>query len=390
MAETTIANGNGVPAVLSPDNLQKYHTLVNTLPKDRQLAWLTLSGAKLSVETKLQAAELELQKILLGWETKDLVELKAAIDKYKEQLKMMPETRKGFTRYLDGINDSLMVFEKRASGLKPGQKAWIEDPESLILKANKRFLELRLAEEKRLENEQNKNAEAARFAAHVKNEYVRLESEYKVTLLTTINTAYQQALNDELTDDGLKQYVKVTEAALREVKLGARNKFNYTINTPEELTALNSTIPAPNYTATLDNAIKFMYEKFQLYFQDRANAEKAKEYHNQKTQQLTGLVQDAATKQMSVNNLVSRGAEVEVQPTGGIPAIKRKMEIVIEDTPEFANRVVSAFLANWADCSKNVRVEKWSNLSVKQMAKALEDLPSGEMVEGLKYQETIK
>jgi hypothetical protein len=377
--ELTAAAPTPKPAV-SPELLQVYHGLTASVPIPQQVAWLQLSNLKNVRKKELETKELEMQGLILKYETATLADLQTAVDTYEKGLKELPEMRKTFTRYLDKIFDELSAIEKRAKDYDP------------FAKAKARLMQLRLAAETNVTAVKDKNSEIAAFKTHVQNEYLRILAAYEIALNKTIVDSYTQALNDELTDDGLKQYVAVTEAALRAVtKLNPEKFTGYTIVTKEELQKIHPTIPAPDYAAMLQKYISAARERFNLYFQDKQNKEAAVAYLRDSQSKLEVNIAASAETKAAVNKLVNTGAPATtdgITPLGFKPIVRKKVIILKDDDPEWAAKIMSLFLANRATCTPRLKVTKWSLLSVKQMAAALQE--EEEKFDGIEYDEVKK
>lgn len=362
--------------VLSSEQSQVLDQLKQSIPLARQLSWLQLSNLKLSTEKQLEAKILELQQALNGWEAMELLPLQEAINKAKAILAQVPELRKSFTRYLDQISDSMMAIQKRAEGL------------DALTGAIKRDLQLRLEKEKKDSAATAKTTEAANFKAHVQNEYVRIASEYRIALINQINESYVAALSQEMTDDGLMNHMQKLAASLKTIERSKPTKFPYTLHQPAELNAIVATIAAPNYDSILTEAIGSIAERFKLYHQDRQNAEVAKAQVQQETAAVASNVQAQSQKDQAVNTLMAKGESVVVDTLPGAKKVKRKFVIVIQETPEDTKKIVSEFLAHWNEVAPKLKIKSWANLSIKQMAAALQEID--EQIAGLVYQEVTK
>ena len=73
----------------------------------------------------------------------------------------------------------------------------------------------------------------------------------------------------------------------------------------------------------------------------------------------------------------------------GVKGLKRKTVIVIkDDDSNWAKKIVLTFTANWDVCFEYIRVKKWGNLSIAQMAAALDSAEI--VVDGVQYKEEVK
>lgn len=391
-----------VPAVLSG--------LRETIPAEKQVSWLQLCNGKQLTEDALMRKELALQSVLTGWETMEVLPLQNALELYKKGAAEMPEIRKGFTRYLDGITESLMVPEKRVAATQDR-----EGNPTIFAKAIARYNHLRISNEKNQAALTAKAQECERFKAHVKNEYLRMETEYTVLLDKHIVDAYGMALSDprELSPEAIEEYIKVTDKVMDDTKVGDPAKFvpygtfepmvderqvltGYVHKeskdvkiTKEELGAIHVTIERPDFPAILTSRKTILREKFKMYSNDRANAAKAKEAMEREQQENKQKAEAEQTQKQAVNNLLASGAAAATVGTDGVKSLVRKKAIDCEDlTPTEAMAIITGFTGNWAKVFVNISVKQLSNLKVEQMAAALD---KGDVkVESVRYKDIVK
>lgn len=367
---------NGV-ALIAPDIIAKLQILQESLPKDKQLSWLTLCNGKSVILNELTKKELELQQLLLNYDTMDVLKLQEALELYKAGAKQMPEIRKGFTRYLDKIGDELMLPEKRVA-------TW-----EVATKANAKYLQLRLDKEKADEEVKAKQFELQRFIAHVKNEYIRLFSEYKLAINKTITDAYLMALKDNLDEAGVKKYLETTASCLRDLKPGQPVKFAWSLNTKEEILAAYKTVQAPDYETELKHSVPVLIDHFKMYFNDKENAQKASEFALQQEAQKKVDIETESQNAISVNNLLANSSATTIVESDGVKSIKRKNVIDTKNlTQQGCLAIIAAFVSNWSSVIEHVRVKSWENLKVDQMSSALD---SAEIkVQNVTYKEEVK
>lgn len=364
--------------VLSSAQDQLLNELIASVPRARQLSWLQLSNLKLTTEKQLEGKILEAQQILSGWETMELIPLQAVVEKAKKTIGEMPELRKSFTRYIDKISDSLMEIQKRGEGLE------------VLSKAIARELELKLKKESDDDEATIKAKEIAAFKAHVQNEYVRISTAYRVALMNHITNSYVAALDTDFTDDGLIDYMNKIAEGLKKIQRDSPVKFvDYKLTPKDKLNEVHGTIPAPNYDQILTEAVGLISQRFTMYHQDKQNAELAKAQVKKETETLTTNATSQAQKIQAVNNLVSKGASTGIVDTlPGAKKVKRKMVIELQDTAEETIKIMSEFLARWDDVAPKLKIKSWANLSIKQMAGALQELDT--QIEGLVYKPQVK
>lgn len=386
-------NGNGLQ--LSAPQVKLLEELKSTIPLDRQLSWLQLSNLKLQTEEKMVATELSLQPLLKDYEKMNVEALEKAVNAYKEGLKALPDIRKGCTRYIDKIADSLMAIEKRAGGETKGEDGkWKRINDFILDKASARLIELKEAEEEKLSEGKRRAEELAAFKAHVQNGLVKIRTEYEKALNKAIVDGYAVALGQELTEAGLKQCVKVTETVMREIKRITPEKYEFKYwnklkkEDMDELMKINNSIAPPDWNKILQEYLKKMHDQFNLYWQDK-NTTGGVDFISNKADEFENFLEAKAEEQMAVNTLAAKGAATVVTPAANFKPLNRKFVIEVNDEdPTCAKTILSLFLANWNTCAPRLKVSKWGNLSIKQMAAALQE--ESEMFDGLKYKEVKK
>ncbi len=369
MEQTTL------PATLPPEKLSLLSQLETLMPPDRRLSWLQLGNAKSSVLKKLEAKELELQALLLGWENKPLLELQTALEGFRKGVLEIPEVRKGYTKYLDGIKDEMMVPEKRVAASEAYKQA------------TARYNKLRLDKQAEDAKGQEKLQEAARFKAHVENEYLRIKSQYTIDLMKQIVDAYTMALRDDLEEEGIRKYVEVTQKVLAEVKRVPATKFSYVLHTKDEILVLAAKIPAPDYSQVLAQANTELIEKFKMYHHDKANHLAASDFLKQEMAKIEGEIKQEAINAAAVNNLMVNAGTVTVHDDSGVKTAVKVWKVTGDEFSwEVALRVVGEFLSKQTQVK--LRVKDYGNLTVRQMAVALVEI--GVKVGGVNYEEVVK
>lgn len=387
--------------------VENYKKIEASLPIDKKLAWLQLAVGKGQALTQLNNYKLELQKLLIpvdvikivDWEDPEqkraaieyLVELQNALTEYNKGVKQLPEMRKGYTRYLDRIYDELMQPEKHA-------QEW-----EVFIKLKASFIQLRSEKEIHDGKIGEKQREAEKFIAHIKNEYIRLQSDYKIALTNFINDAYTILLEETAkgtakinNDEELKALAKTTWTNMQNtevVPIGSPVKFvNYTLHTKEELLEISKSIPAeflPDYASILQASKTELWMRFQMYWQDKPNALKAKEYIVEQGKKAEELVKDEAAREISVNNLLANAGSLTVIQNSGLkPTVKKNVIKTADEDPAWALKIITAMQVNWTLAAPYVRVKKWGNLSISQMAAALDE--AGVKVGDVEYAEEVK
>lgn len=360
-------------AIVHTDVQKKHKELTETLPVDKQVSWLTLAKSKQSTLEALRQAELHAQRLLLNWENKTALELQEGLAAYKKAVTQMQETRKGFTRFMDMISDELMQPEKRA-------QVW-----DVVAKAEARRIELVKSIQETNDTAKAKALEITKFKAHVSNEYTRIEAEYQTLLLRAIRDYYKNALSMDLDEQGLKKHLDTSIAALGDIKAPDMKKFEPQLHTKQELIPIWQTIKQPDYLGSLKIAKDGLIDQYKMYFNDKHNPAQAIAHVEAENLRVQSMILGQADTRIATNTLVAQAAEFEVIEPDGVKPIKKLEKIVVSDTDsEKIRKIIAAFLGNWYKAWNEVSVKKFGNLTVAQMAAALDKAEI--KVEGIEYQ----
>lgn len=339
-----------------------------------QKGWLQVAQRAKETHAALTAKELAIQGLLNGYEGFELVKIQEAIKKAKADAAESKDQRLSFT---NSINEKLitpfMAFEKRN--------------DELIAKASGRELELRKAENEKLAASKAKEDEKAALRAHITNEWARAMGGYKMGLNTIISTAYEAALDTDVSLESLPGYLDAVRKQLSSHPIQSNAKFDLKLLNREEAIEIHGSVPKPDFPAALAAAIKYMEEeKFAMYEQDLKNKAAAIEANRKAEEDKAEQAQKALEMEVATNTLIASAAPVTVS-SGVKTDIKKSHKIVREDTADYAMKVMSYFLKNWQDATAKSGVKTWHKL-VEPFAKALEKFDS--KFEGLKYEEVEK
>jgi len=399
--ETTTSEIQQLPAM---QMIEVWKQLDQSIAIDKKVSWLQLCVVKSKTLETLQKEELRLQSLLLNYKTsfpdpinwatdkqkivEALVGLQTALTNYAAGVRQLPEVRKAFTRYLDKINDQLMEVEKRAS-------TW-----ETFAQAKQFFLDIRAAKEANDSISGTKAQEAENFRAHIKNEYIRLEAEYKVALLSFIKETYAVALEeaklgnkmDEVGVNKIMQSVWESINNEKVVPVGEKNKFDFKLHTREELLEImkEPALQMPDFRKpALDEAAKQIRTVFSTYMQDIVQPDKAIEFVKAEEVKEVTQIQGDAARATHVNNLLSGANITSIVDNGGLKQSVKKTVILIKDEdPSWALKIASAFVGHWPVASAQLKIRKWGNLSISQMAAALD--AAGVKVADVEYTDVIK
>lgn len=358
----------------------------NTLPQvatfeptqTQVAAWLNMAKGKNMMLHNLSALELQAQGVLLPLKTsEDYKAIDEGLAAYRKLNTDMIEMRKTFTNAVNtGIVQPLMAPEKR-----------VEESEDYKLLTNK-SLTLRKAEAEKASAANSKNAEIARFKAHIENEFFRVAAEFRELLRHECIGQYEIALREKLSGD-----TSDIKKMLATLPVPQMIKFNTAILTQAEK---QSTYAAcvkergePNFQEMYNEACKGLDTLFANFNSDLANAEAAISHNKQQTQ----LVDIAETKKLqedvAINTLITTSETVVINE----PKIKKTLHVVLVESEGWAKSVMAAFIANMPHLAgKMPRVKSWANLNVGQMAAALGQLASetGLVFNNIQLQEVEK
>jgi hypothetical protein len=351
---------------------------MNNLPAtltDVQKSWLQMSDKVANLKSSLQAQELNLQA-LANKPASTYEEIDGIIVKYDKDLKSMIAERMQFTQMIDTmLIKPMMEFEKRCKDL----------PQYHSLKM--KSLELRKAAESESVQLEQLNAEKATFKSYVENEWIRIQTDYVIELSRLIDKYYQDALECNIEIPSLDPLFQQMES----VKPPKPNKYSPVILTKEMMMEINSTIEAPNFKQLFkesqDNAIALFRDHYSASFANKANA--IEQMKKDSIAKEAKIKQDAE-KSQAINVLVAKAESHSV--TIVAPKIKRDLQPIIKDTPQWALNVMMQFIRLEADLWKHIRVKTYANITIEQMAKALAKYHSetGEIINGVEFVEVEK
>lgn len=322
----------------------------------QQLAWLTFAELKKTTFAALAKDELAIQQILDGYQdVKDLKKIQDMIAKAKSLAAESKERRLYLTGTLnEKITQPAMLYEKRN--------------DTLISSANAIELTLRKAESEKQNKEFLKAKEVVNFKAHTESEWFRIAAKYRAELDTLVLDSYKNALQTKVSKNGLKKYKEAIVGFLKDVKLDVFVKFEPKYLSKEEMKGIFNSLHKYDKKNDLADAIKKIDEVFEMYESDLKNKTKAiKAVDNTVLK-----VSKNAKKEIEMNTEITRLAS-EAEPlvlTGG-PLVKEKLEVVEENSAEWAFNVISSFMAKIEITREHIRVGSWSKLTVGQMAAAI-------------------
>jgi hypothetical protein len=312
---------------------------------------------------------------LLECNVNDHKAIDEALAVYRKAHTNLIEERKGFTSIIEAnIVQPLMQFEKRS------------DPKvnTLYNELSATSLSLRQQAAKQAEQFQALENEKNAFKNHCVNEFLRIESKYINDLNVEVDIQYANNLNADIKEPDLQQ----VEAFLRGVKLDAIRKFVPAIITKEQMQELFLAVPQPKYAEILESKIAMLPQIFINYQSDLANAAAAIE---QRELDAKIAAQETAKKleaESAINTLISNAATPQIET----PKIKVELKIEVINSPEWAQLIMTQFIANLPTIIKYVRVQSWDKLTIGQMSTAIakHGTETGETFKGIVYSEICK
>lgn len=344
------------------------------LPAERLPGWTLIGRGKLKMEMELNRKELGLQALLTGYETMEIAPLQTAIAAYKKDYTLLVEKRKEFTVILDNIKDGCMVVEKRMD-----TKAY--EP---FIKSVARELTLRTQAFDKAKADTALATEKANFKAHFENEYMNMTAEFRQEIANTIHQAYTSCLAAKTPVADVTLAIELATKVIAETKPRDPKIFPRVLLDVPTAQAIYNSIPYPEFPRYRLEGIAALNEKFSMYANDLEAAEiiiqETNVQHEAQKVEATQFVQTAAAA-----NLLMASAMGSVMPSG-VQGVKVKTKIKIEDdNQKWVVVIISAFLSNFQKAFMQVRVKKYSALTVAQMAAALD--AADVKVDGILYEE---
>lgn len=340
------------------------------LDPERFAGWQLVARGKQKCDALLQKQSLELQGILFGWEQADQKTLADKLAAYRKAWGELVDIRKNFTVILDNLKEATMKTEKEY------------DPKNLAQYkyAEQRELEFRKEAAQEAAKMQAKAQEIARFNAHVMNQYAAVAMDLKARFERIAQEVYEHCLHAKTPEaeiGGAKDIAIQTMAAEKPLQYSV---FQRTLITNQEAAELGNKIQPPDFKAILEYGVNFLESRFSMYANDLANAEAA--IINSRTElQASQVTAQAEADQAAAINQLAQTATAYVEPG---PTVKKTTSIVVEtDSEKFVMTIMAAFMGNFQQAFKKLRVKDYSKINVGQMAAALD--AAGVTVEGVTY-----
>jgi hypothetical protein len=349
---------------------------IDTTPQPAQInAWVQLAQNKNELTQKLANNELALQKILLECNVNDHKAIDEALAVYRKAHTELISTRKDFTAIIEAnIVQPLMAFEKRS------------DPKvnTLYNELSTTSLKLRQDASKQAEQFQALENEKNAFKNHVTNEYLRIEAKYLQDINNEIDIAYAAFLKANISEPTMLN----VETNIKGVKPDQIRKFDFVKLSREEMKQMFDEIQPPNYNQLCADKIAMLPSIFINYQSDLANAAAAIEQRELDAKIAAQETVKKLEAESAINTLISQASTPVIET----PKIKVELKIEVINSPEWAQLIMTQFIANLPTLIKYVRVQSWDKLSIGQMSTAIakHGTETGETFKGILYSEVCK
>lgn len=349
-------------------------------------AWSMLPETKNKLAYDLQCMELNAQGILQKVDNPDINDynvIEAGLQDYRNLFNTMKETRLAFTNIITSkIVQPLMEYEKRVDYAK---NAKYNDLFNKVVDLKKKAAA-------DADTINNRNKEAAQFAAHVQNEYQRTAGMYQAFLRQEINALYQSNLANKVSWQSVQPALTQLKGHLANWQKPPMAKFIPRFISLEQMNQIWREQRLPDWDRYLNDALSYMDQLFVNYESDLANAEAAIKHNEEQAKKASLEAEQQAKESEAMTNLVTSAEVVMVEQ----PKLKKTLKIVTPEDPkwndQFATNVMAAFIVNRNNLIKYLRVSSWANLKISQMVDALGKLATetGEVFNNLELEEDIK
>lgn len=330
------------------------------IPEAQQSAWIALAAQRNVVAADLQKRELALQALLLNQPKEKLSE---QLKLYRLEHTALVEARRKFTSIIDEkIVQKLMEFEKRT------------DPKTydVYLQAVKDELQYRTDEDKKLSDQRTLATETANFKIHFQNQFNTIATNFRVKCNDIIMQAYASCLDAKTPADQIHVAISAATAAITDLKNDAPEKFVRIHLKDAEAKEIFLSLNQPDFAAIRKEYIDSLPDRFEMYANDLANAEQAVELLKQEAQAINQQLLQETKSENAANDLLEHAAAYII-PVDGHKSVVEVSEIkIIDDDPAWCLKIMTAFITNFNSCFTKIRVKKYSELKVSQMAAALD------------------
>ena len=328
------------------------------LAPDKIQAWGKVGLRKQILSEQQTRIGLELQKILLDADD-SITGMETALAAYRKKHKEMVDLGQTFRSLIDEkvLQQSIEIEKTYSTGSKtqaayPKYKA-MEDS----------LLQKKIDQDKKNSAAIAKKQEELNYVAHIKNQLEILVADLKKRSLEEIFRMHRFFLEKKVKNPDLA----TLKEAISEMKFGKPVTYDRKYLTDDEAKAINASIPKPNLKELQGEMLKVIDEKFLTYDNDlkAGNIEQVDLFHQEALQ----AVETDKEIAVGINTLTAQAGTAAGIVTEG-KGLKKTLEVVVEETEEWAIKVIAAFL-RYPLARQHIRSKQWSNVAIKQMAAAL-------------------
>lgn len=332
-----------------------------------QVSYLVVRERRRELINQLETKELETQAILLNPGT-TIVEIEESLLKYRKLYTELVENfRKPFTNFIkQNITEPLMEFEVR---INPENNSEYKD-------LNKKLIRIKTEAAQQAAEAAKKHEEKAKFLAHIKNQLISIQADYKKAVLDEINKMYKFWIENKIENPE----IDTLKLAIKEIKLREPIQMQRQFISDEEATKFylgwleQQEFFMINEEELLEEALLTVDHKMESYHNDYkvsiAKPEILQDIIKHNQEQVEKLVEDANTMK-SVNNLVST-AQPTFNYSPSYKQLKTIYEVNVSNDRDFVLKVLSAYMSN-PELDNYFRVKDLMNLRVGQIVKAIGD-----------------
>lgn len=270
------------------------------------------------------------------------------------------------------------------------------DPEK-ELKEHQAVLEAALINLKRMRDEEAarlRKIEEAKIEckAHYNRELIRITTHCQNKVAELVNRVYEFCLNEDVKPSEISEKLPALIANVTELSFMVDvNNFQAGIVTSEFISQCRadafSDFDYLTFVLDFQNKAKEKFEDYEIaYINKSAAIERAKK---EKAEAEAKAKREAEAASLVVNI----HAKVEAQPQVEYKGLKKSFEVDMDETPEAAAIILTAFFANIDLCKKKTTVKNWFNFSVSNAITALNKVKNEDdsfAFTGLKFKEVDK
>lgn len=345
-------------------------TKTEKTPEQIAAAWSKMGLLMRETDMKLQAmAQSALQKIKIPTTIDEIIDAEKLVVELRADYNSILEERKKVTSKLDGAIAHLM------------------EPEKLITPAVKPLVDAILSLKKLAEEQNNKvkyhSEEIKRIKEQIANHITNFDATCKQKIVELVDKAYSFALgNGDIKAEEVENYIsrlmKSDKTSEKEFKISEPDfHLKYTHTTSDERKELweNAIFGLKEpmiYRQDLHDALTAKFEFYDIAVKNKAESLKLAA---QEREAAEAEIKKQASEAETANKLNSISTVHDATPVSTHKELKKVYTIdMIGENWNDATMVMTAFVANLDKCKDEIRVKNIWNLSIAQMAVALQNI----------------